>query len=266
VRGLKVEPEKQPAGLYDFLYRDSNRITSYYAQIFGGQLSSIETTAVERSSLEGGFKANAHVISGDRRTTSQTEIGDKRIVDPHDIITTDVLSYLQEGGRLNSDLAGAAHGSLIIAHGIILFVDKILGEVGSIAVESLIRQEQSKPHSKQDKAALAGQRGAQQFLAKVQIPSTFLLRTSDGTLISGTIKEAGMEEPISTYYFKHGTAGLADVHVICIKEIPSPSVLLPNTHLLGAGQIFAQHLSDMLFPSGSIRVTPIAIFRKLSEL
>jgi hypothetical protein len=260
-----VELEGQPVGLYDFLYRDSNRITSYYAQIFGGQLSSIETSDSERSSLDTGFKGNMHIISGEQRTGSQVETGSKRIVDPHDIITTDVLSSLQEGGRLNSDLAGAPHGSLVIAHGTILFVDKILGEVGSVAVDVSIRQEQSKPHSKQDKAAIAAQRIAQQFLTKVQIPSTFLLRNSDGILVGGTIKEAGMEEPISTYYFKHGTSGLADVHVICIKEIPSTSFALPNTQLVGAGQIFAQALSDLLFPPGAIRVTPIAIFRKLSE-
>jgi len=145
-------------------------------------------------------------------------------------------------------------------------VDKILGEVGSVAVDAAIRQEQSKPHSKQDKAAIASQRIAQQFLTKVQIPSTFLLRSNDGLLVGGTIKEAGMEEPISTYYFKHGTSGLADVYVICIKVVPSPSFVLPNTQLVGAGQIFAQALSDLLFPPGAIRVTPIAIFRKLPEL
>jgi hypothetical protein len=122
-----------------------------------------------------------------------------------------------------------------------------------LAVETAIRQEMSKPHAKQDKGAIAVQRGVQQFLSKITIPSTFLLRCADETLIGGTIKDRGMEEPISTYYFKHGTAGLADVHVICIKEIPSPSVLLPNTQLIGAGQVFAQHLSDMLFPTAAIR-------------
>ena len=261
-----MEPEKPPAGLYDFLYRDSNRITSYYAQIFGGQLSSIEKTDSERSTLDSGFKGSVHILSADQRSTNQVETGNKQIIDPHDIITTDVLSSLQDGGRLNSDLAGAPHGSLVMAQGTLLFVDKILGEVGSIAVDAAIRQEQSKPHSKQDKAAIITQKGVQQFLAKIQIPSAFLLRTNDGTLIGGTIKEAGMEEPISTYYFKHGTAGLADARVICIKEVPSQSFVLPNSMLMGAGQAFAQAMSDLLFPPGAVRVTPIAIFRKLAEL
>jgi hypothetical protein len=261
-----VEAGKPAGALYDFLYRDSNRITSYYAQIFGSRLSSIERTDLERSSLDSGFKGSLHVLSADQRSTNQTETSSKQVLDPHDIITTDVLSSLQERGRLNSDLAGAPHGSLVIAHGTLLFVDKILGEAGSVAVGESIRQELSKPHSKQDKAAIASQRLGQQFLNRVQIPSTFLLGTDTGVMVAGTIKEAGMEEPISTYYFKHGNAGLADVFVICIKEVPSPSFVLPNTQLIGVGQAFAQALSELLFPAGSIRVTPIAIFRKLAEL
>jgi len=39
-----VEAEEQTGALYDFLYRDSNRIASYYAQLFGGRLSSFEET------------------------------------------------------------------------------------------------------------------------------------------------------------------------------------------------------------------------------
>jgi hypothetical protein len=261
-----VGPEKQPGGLFDFLYRDSNRITSYYAQIFGGRLSSLEETDSERSTSDSGIKGNIQVLSAEERATSQIETGSKRTIDPHDLITTDVLSSLQDGGRLNTDLAGAPHGSLLMAKGTLLFVDKLLGEMGSLAVEAAIRQEQSKPHSKQDKAAINLQKIGVQFLTKVQIPSSFLLRKNDGIQIAGTIKDAGMEEPISTYYFKHGTAGLADVYVICIKEVPSPSFSLPNTQLIGAAQVMAQALTDLLFPPGAIRVTPIAIFRKLGEL
>jgi hypothetical protein len=206
------------------------------------------------------------VVSAEQRSTSQIQTGSKRTIDPHDLITTDVLSSLQHSGYLNTDVTGAPHGSLLIAQGTVLFVDRLLGEMGSMAVEEAIRQERTKPHSKQDKAAMNAQRLGVQFLSKIQIPSSFLLRNNDGIQIAGTIKDAGMEEPISTYYFKHGTAGLADVYAICIKEIPSTSFSLPNTQLIGAAQIMAQALTDMLFPKGSIRVTPIAIFRRVENI
>lgn len=256
-------PEEHPAGLYDFLYRDSSRITSYYAQIFGGRPSSIEETDSERSTAENVLKESLHVISAEQRHRSEIETGSKKTIDPHDIIATDVLTSLQEGGQLNSDLVGAPHGSLVIAQGTLLFVDRLLGQIGTLAAEVAVRQEERKPHSKQDRNAIYQQKLGAQFLAKVEIPSSFLLRTNDGIQIAGTIKDAGMEEPITTYYFKHGTAGLAGVYAICIKEVPSTSVSLPNTKLIGAAQLLAQALTDLLFPQESIRVTPVAIFRKL---
>jgi len=40
-----------------------------------------------------------------------------------------------------------------------------------------------------------------------------------------------MEEPISTYYFKHGVAGLSGVHAIGIKEVPSSAFVLVQPEL-----------------------------------
>jgi len=100
-------------------------------------------------------------------------------------------------------------------------------------------------------------------LQKISLPSAFILQTSEGTQVVGTIKEAGMEEAISNYYFKHGTAGLSDVYMVGVKEVPSSSFKLPDSQLFSAGQQMAQALSDMLFPPDAIRITPIALFRKL---
>ena len=75
-----------------------------------------------------------------------------------------------------------------------------------------------------------------------------------------------MEEPISSYYFKHGAAGLAEVYIIGIKEIPSEVFSLPQAQLIGAGQQAAQILSNLLFPSEAIRVPPLALFRKLTKI
>jgi hypothetical protein len=82
-------------------------------------------------------------------------------------------------------------------------------------------------------------------------------------MVVGTIKEAGMEEPISTYYVKHGTAGLSSVYLVGIKEIPSPAFVLPEGPLISGAHAAAQALSDMMFPKDTIRVTPLALFRKL---
>jgi len=87
-------------------------------------------------------------------------------------------------------------------------------------------------------AALASMAGEGQAAAQclvgmmqaINIPSAFLLHGVGNLQVVGTIKEAGMEEPIPTYYFKHGTAGLSDVYIIGVKEVPfGPLSLEPLT-------------------------------------
>lgn len=249
--------------LYDFLYRDSNRLASYYAQIFKGQLSSVERTATERKNVDTTGKFDLHVVSGDRKITNEVTDTDKRTVNPHDIIVTDVLSFLISNGHALEDINEASHGSLVLVQGTVVFVDRLISEVAIIAFENLITPQSNKPKSSEEKATLQGLKLFRDALQKISLPSAFILQTAEEVQIIGTIKESGMEEAISNYYFKHGTAGLSNVYMIGIKEVPSQSFTLPDSQLIGAGQQMAQALSDLLFPPDAIRVTPIAIFRKL---
>lgn len=258
-----MEQIEQQGELYDFLYKDANRIASYYAQIFNGRLSSLEKMATERKSVDVGGKLDLHLVSGDRKSTEEVSDSDKRTIDPHDLIVTDVLSYLVANGHALEDVAEAPHGSLVILKGTVVFVDRLIAEVALVAFDNLISSQPNKSKSAEDKAALQGLKAMKDVLQKIPLPSAFIMQTVDEVQVVGTIKEAGMEENISNYYFKHGTAGLADVYMIGIKETSSPSFALPDTQLIGAGQLMAQALSDMLFPPEAIRVTPIALFRKL---
>jgi hypothetical protein len=90
-----VDHEEQPDALYDFLYRDSSRITSYYAQLFGGHLTSHEVTEGERDGsskvLKPGLKYSEIGVSADFSTNKETQSSSKRVVNPHDLITTEVL-------------------------------------------------------------------------------------------------------------------------------------------------------------------------------
>jgi hypothetical protein len=258
----KVAESGQADELYDFLYKDTARIASYYAQLFRGHLSQIEETDSERTAKDQSARISIHVASGDIKSLNEIQTATKRIIDPHDLITTDVLSYLVNAGRITTTITEAPHGSLAIAQGTLVFVDKYMIELAATAFEIAMKPAR-KPKSQEEKARWLGFQVIQKFFSKIGLPSAFLLQTSDGAQVAGTIKDSGMEEPISTYYFKHGTSGLSEVFLIGIKEVPSPSFKLPDTQLLGAGQEAAQALSDMLFPPQAIRVTPIALFRKL---
>ncbi|SRR6266496_1241324 len=121
----------------------------------------------------------------------------------------------------------------------------------------------AKPKGQRDLVSIQTLNNVIPFLKKLEVPSAFILETDHGTQLVGTLKDEGMQEPISTYYFKHGTAGLNGTFIIGIKEEPAIGFTLPEEQVFGASQAAAQALSSMFFPAGSIKLTPIAIFRKL---
>lgn len=252
----------QQGALYDFLYKDAGRIASYYAQLFRGRLAQLEETDSERSAKDQRATLSVYVASGNVSSQNEVQTTSRRIIDPHDLITTDVLSSLISEGRVNPDISGAPHGALIIIQGTLVFVDRYMLELATAAFE-IAGGPSKKPKTPEEKLQAQGFRLIKTAFSKIDLPSAFLLQATSGVQVAGTIKDSGMEEPISTYYFKHGTAGLSDVFMIGIKEVPSPSFTLPDTQLLGAAQMVAQGLSDALFPSQAIRVTPVALFRKL---
>lgn len=258
-----MEQEKLQAALYDFLYRDSGRITSYYAQIFGGHLTGLEETDASTDTVDKGGSLNAGVVSGDLKSTQQDTISSKRITDPHDVRTTDVLSYFSEQGRIQTNIENAPHGSLVIADGTVVFVDKSIVALASLFFDMEINKKRKTARTQTEKAEIANLEQIRKFLAALDLPSGFLLQTKNDIQVAGTIKESGMEELISSYYFKHGSAGLSDVYLIGIKEASTYSFTLPSEQLIGAGQIAVQALRAMMFPPNSIMVTPIAMFRKM---
>ena len=190
-----MEQIEQPDVLYDFLYRDSNRIASYYSQIFRGHLSSMEKSVSERRNTNVIGKVDLHVVSADRKVTSETLEGDKRVFGPHDLIATDVLSFLVSNDHVLDDVVNAPHSSLVIVKGTVVFVDRLIAEVAVIAFDNMISSQ--KPKTQEEKSTLQGLKVLKDALQKISLPSAFILQTSEGTQVVGTIKEAGMEEAIS---------------------------------------------------------------------
>ncbi|MDQ3668566.1 MAG: hypothetical protein M3410_18740 [Acidobacteriota bacterium] len=258
-----MEQDAQTDVLYDFLYRDSSRITSYYAQIFGGHLTTVQDTDSESDTKVKGGKLSLQVASGDIKSSQENLRSQTRVLNPHDLIATDVLSQLRSDNRFNTDIEDAPNGSLVIADGTLLLIDRSMMGLAVIVLKMQVEEASRTARSAAEKAAVRTQKQVIPFLEGIDLPSGFLLSIADGVNIVGTLKDAGMEEPISTYYFRHGTAGLAGVYVIGIKEEPSHSVMLPTEQMIGAGQAAAAALKEMMFPPGSITVTPIALFREI---
>ena len=165
----------------------------------------LEETDLDRESVDKTGKLSLTVLGGNIKTTEEFQLGSKRTIDPHDLIATDVLSYLQSNQLISVDVTNAPHGALVIALGTLVFADRHILELATVIFDGLIADEERKPKSQQDKSLIQSWKFIKNFLGKIPLPSAFLLQTNDGVQLAGAIKEAGMEEPISTYYFKHCT-------------------------------------------------------------
>lgn len=260
------EPVERLDELYDFLYKDVGRIASYYAQVFRGRLTAVEESSLDRDAHETLIKGNLAVASGEFKSVDDIQSGSRRTIDPHDVITTDILASLVEENFVAEDVAEAPHGALVIAQGTLIFIERSMLELAAMTIDFAMQTQPVRGQSQQQRTNKQLVKFVKDFLTKLALPSAFALQMPSGRQIVGTIKDAGMEEPIGSYYFKHGAAGLAGVYVIGIKEVPTASFSLPNTDLIGAGQQAAEALSNMLFPPSAIRVTPLALFRKLTRV
>jgi hypothetical protein len=68
-----MEPAEPVAELYDYLYRDSNRFDSFYAQMFGGTLKSYERGETARSATDKTGKASVSVVAGELKSTEESQ-------------------------------------------------------------------------------------------------------------------------------------------------------------------------------------------------
>jgi hypothetical protein len=260
------EPAERPDALYDFLYKDIGRIASYYAQVFRGRLTGVEESASDRDVHETRLRGNVAVAAGEFRSVDDIQSATRRTIDPHDVITTDILASLLEEGFVAQNVSDAAHGTLVLAQGTLVFIERSMLELAAMTIDIAMQSQSGRGRSSEERTSRQTLKLVKDFLSKLVLPSAFLLHMPSGLQIAGTIKDPGMEEPISGYYFKHGIAGLAEVYMIGIKEVPSGTFSLPQTQLIGAGQQAAQVLSNLLFPTEAIRVTPLALFRKITRI
>lgn len=248
-----------PVALYDFLYKDAERMASYYAQLFQGRLLSTERTTTDKSVTERSGKFNAGVVAGDAKASDEVQNAVREVMDPHDRAVNDVLAYFRENGYLYEDVEAAPPGSVILAKGTLNLADgtvlrMVVSNIGAIPPSMLGATDENS-------AALLQFIGP--MLASLEFPSAFLLQT-DTTTISGTLKPSGLQEPIPSYYYKQGNKGLADVYLIGIKEHIVDASLENRSDLFGVTQLFAQALSNMVLPQDGFRVIPLAMFRVLS--
>ncbi len=261
---LSADQNEQTVDLFDFLYRDNDRIASYYAQLFSGNLMGIrkDKSAAQKGTIDG--ELNVKVAKGGASMVNEISEGLAETIDPHDMRTIDVLSTLRKD--VISDHKNAPHHSIVLLSGTLFLIDRYVLEIADIAVTSALDAEKKKPKKQQDRASMDTMNLMKKILPQMTLPSAFILAMDTGEQACGTIKDTGLEETIASYYFKYGSSGIPKVAVIGIKETPTSLIAgVPSAEFLTAARSAAEALSGLIFTSDAIRITPVAIFRKINR-
>ncbi|MEW6202885.1 MAG: hypothetical protein AB1546_12985 [bacterium] len=252
----------------DFIYKDISRISSYYAQVFGGSITSYESSESTSETSEREVGGSIEILKGQIKKTYSMFDEAKKIIDPHDFLIIETLAFLKQNGFINNDITEAQNGQIVIENGTLFLIDKAIIAAGLEsfhALQQFIPKEFGYESKSQQKEIGKFINSFKNLLPKVPFLPAFLFQTASKINIIGTVKEENLAEPISSFYFKHGSNGLSNVCVIGIKEIGDDKAKIQESPFLEMGGAVAQAFSQMVFPSNAIRLAPIVMFRKINK-
>lgn len=257
------EVAKQPSELYDFAYRDSERIASYYAQIWNGRLLSVEQTSSEVERSEETLKGTVQVASTESKIVSDQQFQQKGTIDMHDAATVDLLLRLAAQRAEKKEF-----GSIHVLSGTCFFIDRNILKYAGPAIDASMRsplaiKPSSPKQAKEQKAARESAETIKQMLSILDMPSGFVLQVSEDRSVCGPIKDLGLDQPISSLLLRAGSYGIRNTYVVGMTEefATGPTSISP---MADAQSQFAETMLSLLFPLNAIRMIPLAIYRNIS--
>ena len=245
--------------IYDFLYVDRDRIASFYSQLFDGHLVSFERIIGSTSQSSANISAKIPGIAeGGGKETQISKEERKEIINPHDAATADVLSKLIDIAK-NSENPNV----LILKGGKITFLDQNLLKIIFDSFELLDFIPLPKKEKKEVKQIKKMVNAIKKLVDNAPILPAFIFLTDNGQVYGGTLKENFLSEPIVSYYFKHQNKWLEDVSLVAIKENANNTYVFSDDHLMNIVGPYLEILSRIVFPERTVKVTPIAILKRV---
>jgi hypothetical protein len=251
--------QDKTSALYDFLYVDKDKISSFYSQIFGGTIEKIVTRNERSSNVTSDLGVTSH-LTASRSKQESGLTGSEVLKTPHDTIINDVLFFLKENGYIESNPDNFVHNKLCLVSGELYFIDNSIIEM---MIDNVSNFKDYIP--KDDKFNLrqidSMAKTMKKMISHKPFQPTFVLTNEFGDYC-GTYKDNYLHEPLMSFFLKHGLRGLDQIHVVGLYE---ESVYHNNLNdfLVGA-DAFASALGSLIFPPTRQIIYPLAIFRDIS--
>ena len=270
---MHTEREGEEMTLYDFLYVDRERMRSLYAQQYTGLLQNLEKESVSTKNTSVEIGAGVAVVNGKHERGEQLTESKKDILDPHDIILTDVMTFLVDHSYIFRDDQILEPGNIVLAPGSFSTFDYgMLCDVLSAMPQSFI-----------DRIALQAVPGAgkskndarKDFLNGIKVISKLLPGLMQILLVS---KNASFSGVVTRDQLRVSNLGMT---IQCGSWLPGEWWVLgivdstgkdaPN-HETGMSDVAKATMTFMDLirsafepPKENVLITPLVIFRKLTQ-
>ncbi len=260
---MKKDSENTSPRLFNFLYRDQDALNSYYAQAFDGVVRSIQqgnskTTSKTHKSTPLGIAAPILKYSHERqKLMSET---DTQSIDPHDIITLDVLQWLEETGFIQHDISLITEASFLKVTGDLLFIDQNLLTL-SMSEGLKMFQNRTLPVELPEMVKPFIEATINVVRQTVTEPSVLLV--SGETVLMGEIKGSYLSSKIANRYMTTGGKYLTSVTMIGLltKYIPYSA---PEGSMLASFTQLADSMSNMFSLHATHTIQPLVIYQELT--
>lgn len=260
--------------IYDFIYLDSSRLTSFLAQLDdNGVLISIKKTnhiKEEQKSL-GSIGLTATRAATEDNTTMGKQ--SERHYDSGAVALYSVIDRLDELGFIKKNISATAMGQLLLCSGTIKFHDiRMMRDLWDPIMKMSINQQANQAGGKANKSLLQHKTKEAELLKSIlsALPHALLMTLfSEGQSLWASLEEEHLKINSDDITLKHGANFAGKWHVLAILDAKPDdnSITSPVT-----GNELFDGMTEMLTvirtvlgrPANAYGITPIAIFRAVS--
>lgn len=259
----KKDSENTNPRLFNFLYRDQDTLNSYYAQAFDGVIKSVQqakSTGTTKQNKTTPLAIASPLLKFTHERLNSTSESDTQMIDPHDIITLDVLQWLEESGFIKHDVNQLTKASIVKFVGDAFFIDHKLLTISLTEGMKMLQNYNSTVPLPEGAELLVG--SAMNIMSQMLTGPSVII-TNDGIVLLGELKVEYLSAPVTNRYIVTGGRFIESVTIIGLitenvaYNPPTGSVLAGVTGL-------ADGLSQMFATVATHFIQPIVIYQEIT--
>lgn len=264
--GKETNTNRKEITLIDFLYKDINLINSFYSQLFGGDLTTVQKSEISidetNSSLGGSAAGFVKADVSSKRSNNQNII---QSINPYDY---KVIELLQEFNLQKTCLEDAKNGSIIATEGTITYrnFDIITKILPFITKSDLVPDFKKTFNTNAKGKAKSFTIGSmiQEMIKLVPYGLEFGLDTINNENATCILKQEYLTISPDDLFRAYGNSIPSNWTVIGIVDISERRTQSSNNQFRSMIDDTSNAFADMVLDINTLVIRPIAIYRKLT--